>query len=118
MFVGDVTMFVADVTRFVGDVARFVGDVARFVADVARFVADVTRFVADVMRFVADARAELVPIMCISQHYKITDFLKINLKMIQLAVVTNITIINTTYRQYSCTHVPYQENGKCMYPAN
>ena len=121
-FVVDVVRFVVDVVRFVVDNVRFVVAVVRFVVavvksvvDVVRFVVDVMRFVVDVVRFVVDALAELVSMTCISLHYRITDFLKTNLKMIEVDIVSNM-ITNTTYRQYSCTvrTVPYQENGKCV----
>ena len=76
---------------------RFVVDVMRFVVDIMRFVVDVVTFIADVVTFVVDARAQSVRIMCISQHYRITYFLKTNLKMREVDIVTNITIINITY---------------------
>ena len=115
-FVVNVVRFVVDVMRFVVDVVMFVVDVVKFVVDVMRFVVDVVRFAVDVMTFVVEARAELVRKMCISQHYRFTDFLKTNLKMIAVHTVPNI-IINTTDRQYSCKYVPHQD-GKCIYPAN
>jgi hypothetical protein len=118
-FVVDIVRFVV-VVRFVVDAVRFVVDVMRFIVDVVRFVVDAVRFILDVVTFVVDARAELVRTMCISQHYRITDFLETNLKVIavDILVVTDVRTVNTTYGHYSCTHVPCQENGKCTYPAN